>query len=117
MALALKAWVKLCLNNFHMDVPEWSTEEKEKWALASNTAMQFVYDKYKDLSREIIINKKEFYHTYSFWCAIEGHDFPFKKARFFEEILRNKRFTIKRTAMTINVHIEPDITNDDVVPF
>ncbi|MHA1379275.1 MAG: DUF5906 domain-containing protein [Candidatus Helarchaeota archaeon] len=116
MALVLRAWIKLCSNKFHIDSPEWSKCEKKKWVLESNTVKNFINDRYTKMATEEIINKKDFYNTYNLWCIEEGHDFPFKKNRFFEEVFRDRRFVLKRNSITNNIHIEPDKTNEDI-PF
>lgn len=119
MSLVLKEWIKLCANRFHIDVPEWSKEEKRKWILESNTVMQFIEDKFSSNAKEIIMRKKDFYDTYKLWCVDEGFDFPFKKNRFFEEVLRNRRFSIRRSSITVNIHIAAGVEEEkeEEVPF
>ena len=122
MNLVLEAWAQLCRNKFHITSPEWSQKEKEQWLLDENTIKKFISVKFTNTTEKIIQSKKVFYIDYTNWCQEEGNDFPYKKKRFFEEVLRNRRFNIKRNSQGLFIHIEPDNTNsknpdDDDVPF
>ena len=119
MAMVLKAWKKLCSDNFHISAPAWSAAEKEKWILEENTTKKFINDSFAVVTEQQTINKKEFYTLYKDWCHNELIKFPYGQKRFFEDVMRDKRFRLIRTAQTKFVTIEPNATKvpDNDVPF
>lgn len=122
LAMILDAWRKLCEDGFHIAAPQWSLMEKEQWVLEENTAKKFVNEKYSVITEEVMVTRKEIYQEYKNWCHAEDNKYPYRNKRFFEALMRDKRFVEKRTAQNNYIVIKPNaikITDTPIedVPF